>query len=322
LGGNLAGIGPTPGVQFGPPPGTPPDAATDGGSFWDRGQQAGGGLFGNRAGQPGQQGPRYAWQNLPRLLGDQGRDFVNTGGGLVSELAPSAPEKSVATRTASGGGGTVFQGRVEVPFQDGQSAVGFAGGFASVNGVSAGLAPTVYGKRVLRATDDGVFGGGLGATLPADVGGASGSLFPWLFATRRVRGDVWSQGLVSLTVPFSRAADLAVNLDYGLLVPVGGAAAGADGLQVYFLPELHGSFALRGGSGVTIPNGAGTFNTRFPNGVEAGNAPRYGSGFVLNTTLGFGVRKGPFDLQVGFAVPLLDNRFYRYETIARVTYRY
>jgi hypothetical protein len=207
---------------------------------------------------------------------------------------------------------TTLQGAVELSSSDGSRSIGAVSGVATSSGDSAGFPGSLYLKRALVLENDRVFGFGLGGTLPADDVGSRGSIFPWLFCSHRLRDDIWGQGAITLNLPFSPRNDLAVFLDYGFLIPITNMSWIPDSVQVYFAPEFHANFALRDGSG-----GLGGFS-----GTTAVQNSFGSPDFILNSTIGFGVRKGPFDLQAGLAVPLLSQRFFNYESIVRIGYRF
>jgi hypothetical protein len=243
---------------------------------------------------------RPDWQNLPRLLGEQNRG--PSGANLPPDLANGAPRNIAGVRTESGAdpnGGTNSTQQVlfELASPDGRNGFGVSSGVRSNrNNDSQGLAPSLYGKRILTSSDDGVFGVGLGGTLP--IGNAdNGNIFPWVFGARRVTGDTWLQGVAGVNVPFSNTDDFFGHVDLGLVVPLAGRSAGPRGVKLYFMPELHMNYVIDRGT--------------------AGNP-----GFVLNSTMGFGARLRGVDVQIGMAFPLLRERFYDYESILRITYRF
>ncbi len=280
-------------------------------SFWDTGRGFSG--LGRQRGS--NQQPGYDWQNLPRMLGDNGRGNDARGGPYVSDFLMASPDNIAQIRQStadiSNGSITNIGFGAEVATADRRTAFGVIGGLGTANGGSAALSPAIYGKRVLRASENGMCGIGLGGSFPVGSSGTDGSLFPWLFATHRVTGDIWGQGSASVVIPFSGANDFATYLDYGWLVPIPVRFDNAQSVRLYFMPELHANFPISRGDG----------NTTFAGSSEL--ATDYGNpGFVLNTTLGFGVRTGGVDAQFGVAIPILDNRYYSYETVFRVSYRY
>lgn len=258
------------------------------------------------------QSARADWQNLPRMLGDQGRPLSGVGASTPTDITSGAPRTQGDIRGGSadvGGAGAYSNLRVavEIANPEGTGSFGAVTGTSDLGGASSGLAPSLYVKRVLASSEHGLVGVGLGGTLPTG-GGQDGNIFPWAFCATRVTGDTWLQSLVGVSVPFGSSQETVGYADAGLVVPLYEAGPGARGVKLYFLPELHANFGISGGDG----GGGGNALTQ-----EFGNP-----GFVLNSTIGFGARVGSLDIQSGIAFPLLTDRFYNYESILRMSYRY
>jgi len=268
-------------------------------------------LFGG--GKPGTPRKKFAWQELPHMLGDASGplEFVN------NDNTRNTLDNNLSLRNgnaAQGNGVSSSQSSISFGLTNstGNAEVGGYLGLLSGGGDSAALSPTVYGKRALVMEDDRLVGIGLGVGLPTGETGIDGSLFPWIFTTRRIGGgDSWFTGSATLIIPFGESQDFACRVDAGLMIPV--YRGGPESFQVYFQPELHANFALS--------NGSGNFGSSLESLGAASN--RFGNpDFAVNTTLGFGIRRGSYDLQIGVAIPLLNDRFYNYETIFRAGYRF